>query len=82
MNVEKNPIIIFPNPVDEILNIVSTIDGYLEINIFDISGKLLYSSIINGMDNILLMHNFQKGIYILEIKSEYADSEIFRLVKK
>jgi subtilisin family serine protease len=81
LNVEKNPIIIFPNPVDEILNIVSTIDGYLEINIFDMSGKLLYSSIINGMDNILLMHNFQKGIYILEIKSEYDDLEIFKIVK-
>ena len=82
LNVEKTPIIIFPNPVDEILNIVSTIDGYLEINIFDISGKLLYSSIINGMNNVLFMQNFQKGIYILKIKPEYGDSEIFRIVKK
>jgi len=81
LSVEKTPIIIFPNPVDEILNILSTIDGYLEINIFDISGKLLYSSIINGMNNVLLMHNFQKGIYILEIKSEYDDLEIFKIVK-
>ncbi len=81
LNVEESPIIIFPNPVDEILNIVSTIDGYLEINIFDISGKLLYSSIINGMNNVLLMQNFQKGIYILEIKSEYDDLEIFKIVK-
>mgnify|MGYP001104517615 CR=1 FL=1 len=81
LNVEEAPIIIFPNPVDEILNIVSTIDGYLEIKIFDISGKLLYSSIINGMNNVLLMHNFQKGIYILEIKSEYDDLEIFKIVK-
>ena len=81
LNVEEAPIIIFPNPVDEILNIVSTIDGYLEIKIFDISGKLLYSSIINGMNNVLLMQNFQKGIYILEIKSEYDDLEIFKIVK-
>ena len=81
LSVEKTPIIIFPNPVDEILNILSAIDGYLEINIFDISGKLLYSSIINGMNNVLLMHNFQKGIYILEIKSEYDDLEIFKIVK-
>ena len=82
LNVEEAPIIIFPNPVDEILNIVSTIDRYLEIKIFDISGKLLYSSIINGMNNVLLMQNFQKGIYILKIKPEYGDSEIFRFVKK
>jgi subtilisin family serine protease len=82
LNAEKNPIIIFPNPVDDILNIVSTIDGYLETNLFDMSGKLLFSNIINGINNVLLMQNFQKGIYILEIKSEYGDSEIFRLVKK
>ena len=33
------------------------------------------------MNNVLLMQNFQKGIYILEIKSEYDDLEIFKIVK-
>jgi len=37
---------------------------------------------INGINNVLLMHNFQKGIYILEIKSEYGDLEIFKIVKQ
>ncbi|MBK99479.1 MAG: hypothetical protein CMC85_02895, partial [Flavobacteriaceae bacterium] len=49
---------------------------------FDISGKLLHLTTINGMNNVLLMQNFQKGIYILKIKPEYGDSEIFRIVKK
>ena len=35
----------------------------------------------NGLKNILNMYNYHKGIYILEIKYNNGNSEIFKIVK-
>ena len=81
INVHENIFFIFPNPVDNELNIISTFDKEFEIKLFDISGKLLLLKKINGLKNILNMYNYHKGIYILEIKYNNGNSEIFKIVK-
>jgi len=81
LNVHENSFFIFPNPVEDELNIISTFDKEFEIKLFDISGKLLLSKKTNGLKNILNMYNYHKGIYILEIKYNNGNSEIFKIVK-
>lgn len=66
---------LFPNPVSNILNVRITEDqqlGKLQIELFDISGKLVYNE-TEASDSTQILHTinctgFSKGTYILKIK--------------
>lgn len=62
---------IYPNPADETLYV--TIDGDVneyKFMIYDISGKLLKTQIINSNTNKIDINRFNKGLYFLKITSE------------
>lgn len=67
-------IVIFPNPFNDILNIKfsSELSGTVELNLMDISGKLLYSErfgLDNSVKRLVNLSGLNSGLYILEIKN-------------
>ena len=81
LNIQLDPVIVFPNPVDNFLKILSSVDSNLEVRLFDMSAKLLYSKKISGILNHLDMRNFNKGIYFLEVKFQDGNIDIFKILK-
>ncbi len=65
-------ILIYPNPIKEKLfintNGIKDID--LSIEIFTITGQLVYKSSIKNSINIIDVSNFTKGAYFIKIKNE------------
>ncbi len=70
---------VYPNPMNDVLNVVG-IEGEFDLFIFDISGKMVFSSFsITGNQNIDCS-TFSSGTYMLRIDS--AESKQFvKLVK-
>lgn len=61
----------FPNPVQSYLNINSNEQSLKELNIFDISSKLVYSQNRFYPDESINLAYLKSGIYFLEIKTEH-----------
>jgi hypothetical protein len=58
-------IVVYPNPVKDIINIVSDLD--IRVNLYDVSGKILRE---NTTDKIINLSNLPSGIYFLNIEHE------------
>ena len=58
-------IVVYPNPVKDIINIVSDLD--IKVNLYDVSGKILRK---NTTDKIIDLSNLPSGIYFLNIEHE------------
>ena len=58
---------VYPNPSNGILNIKSSLD-VLEVIVFDISGKTVHRTILNGNSSIDLSE-LNKGSYIVELRN-------------
>jgi len=72
---------IFPNPIINSLNILSN-DKYLGegFYIFDVTGRKIYSNIINERTMQIDFSQFHSGMYILQIDNK--ENEIYKLIKK
>jgi hypothetical protein len=67
---EENEIRVFPNPVDNILNlkILNNIEGEIKITIIGINGQTVYSQlVINNGDNAIDCSKFRSGVYLVHI---------------
>ncbi len=62
---------IYPNPVSEILNISAVGNAIEELNIYDLSGRKIYSkSYIIGVNDLSInVSEFKSGAYILETRT-------------
>ena len=66
--ISRNNIYIYPNPLnDEILNIETK--DISPVNIYDFSGKLLYSKMLNKGINKINVDFLNKGLYFIKINS-------------
>ena len=75
---------VYPNPTSDKVNIVfeEIPNGKMQIQIFDITGRLVGSKEINNQSNITFyLNDLKKGVYILNIKSEQAWSKSIKVVK-
>jgi hypothetical protein len=69
-NIIKAKIKIYPNPFNNFLTISGLTDGEYIINLFDVSGRLIYETKFNGEEEIhLSTSQIQPGIYFVEIIS-------------
>ena len=71
---------IYPNPVENVLNINSGDSKIAVIQLFDATGKLI--STFNGMTNTLDVSALATGIYILTITDENGRVSRSKVVKK
>ncbi|MEM6964063.1 MAG: T9SS type A sorting domain-containing protein [Bacteroidota bacterium] len=71
---------LFPNPIQDQLNIQT--EAYAEANfsIFDLNGKILCGGPINGQSTDVDVTNFQQGIYIFQITHKNK-TQVKRFVK-
>jgi len=80
----KNEVHLFPNPVEDILNmqILNKIEGEIKITIIDITGQTVYlQSIINDGDNAIDCSQFNSGVYLVNIT--FKDSvQTIKIIKK
>ena len=75
----KNNIVIYPNPVSDILQISSetSIDNY---KIMNIQGAVLKEG--KPIENTIDVSNLSSGLYFLQMKLEDGDEQIQRVIKK
>lgn len=78
---------VYPNPVDDELNIKGVVDNNedVSIEIFNLTGKLVYSSTVTVSDYTLEalvnMTDFTSGSYMLKV-TQNGESNTFKIVKK
>lgn len=70
----------FPNPVDEYVNITST-DGLLEVKIFNSVGQMVYHSKVENNTLRVNTQRFESGVYTVQLQTAQG-FEIKKLIKK
>jgi len=61
---------IYPNPANNVLNIVSYTVGIEKINIYNVNGQLVLNKEVNNNQKTLNISSLESGIYIIDILSE------------
>jgi len=80
----ENRITLFPNPVENILNlkIENRVEGEMKITIVDFKGQIVYSQMImNDLDNAINCSQFISGVYFVIIESKDC-TQTFKIIKK
>jgi hypothetical protein len=73
---------IFPNPVNDYINIHTNTDAKSQLRIYDIYGRLHFSKIISGNSQINLSH-LADGVYFVIVKNNnYRTSERIMLMSE
>ena len=73
---------IYPNPVTILLSIDNSNSTIRKVNVYDIYGKLIYSSIKNEMNISIDFSNFSKGVYVVEMENTYKEVSRRKIVKE
>lgn len=75
-------IIAFPNPFSDKLTVNNqSANESVLLNIFDISGKLVYSGQLNNKINEIDLSSFVSGVYIMKVTSNDNASKVLKLIK-
>jgi hypothetical protein len=61
---------IYPNPANNVLNIISYTVGIEKINIYNLNGQLVLNKEVNNNQKTLNISSLESGIYIVDILSE------------
>ncbi len=74
---------VFPNPVTDQLTILRTSNYNSDANlkIYDITGKLVYTQLINTNSIQVNVQDFNSGVYLLEVRSQ-NNVEMIKLIKR
>lgn len=83
LNVEdtlQNTFTLFPNPVQDILTIKTSINSYA-VEIFTIQGQLVFKNENNSKNTAVNYSNFTNGIYLMRLTSQDATQTV-KIVKK
>ena len=70
---------VFPNPVDDILNISYLNNAILRIEIFDNLGRKVYNQTYKDTINV---SSFSKGLYLLKVYDINEQVSVFKIIKK
>ena len=74
--------ILYPNPFVEELNISSKDQNILQIQLFDLSGKLIQNEKVNSKNSyILKTKNLASGVYLVTIITDKG-KETYKVIKK
>ncbi|MFD2561157.1 DUF7619 domain-containing protein [Aquimarina rubra] len=81
-NLESSSVVLYPNPVNEIINIESK-NPITLIRVLDINGRLLKQVKPNNSQSVLqvMMDNLVKGVYFFEVESS-SKKQIIKVIKR
>jgi len=77
--IKGNNCIVFPNPVSDILNISCLNNAISRIEIFDNTGRQVYSQTYKDIINV---SSFTKGVYLLKLYDANGQVSEFTFIKK
>ena len=77
--IENDNCCVFPNPVDDLLNISCLDNTISRIEIFDNLGQKVYSQTYKDIINV---SSFSKGLYLLKLYDKNEQVTIFKIIKK
>ncbi|MCS7074251.1 MAG: T9SS type A sorting domain-containing protein [Bacteroidia bacterium] len=69
----------YPNPVQNLLTIQSTIPG--ELIVLDVTGRQFFQQNIQGTETIQTQ-DWAKGVYFLQFRPQNGSQETIRLIKE
>ena len=73
---------VYPNPVNDFLAIIGVVGNY-EINVIDITGKIITTTEMLEGNKIINVSNFTKGIYLIQIiNQENGKFEQIKFIKE
>lgn len=79
---DDNSVLIYPNPVDDILTIKSAIDINGSVRITDISGRVvIVTSLSGGQESHIDVSSLETGIYLLSYRNDVGIDMTYRFVK-
>ena len=70
-DMELTDVKLFPNPANNNVMIRSG-DNIIEVRIFDVTGKKVYSELVNNKEVKVTLENLQSGIYFVSIYTQQA----------
>ncbi|MEO0585163.1 MAG: T9SS type A sorting domain-containing protein [Bacteroidota bacterium] len=77
------PIILFPNPVSDVLNIRYDFTKPHRVKVLNAQGQVVQSSFLNATQSSLLVDELSAGVYLLMIENEHNQRVgVSRFVKK
>ena len=72
---------VYPNPVTDKLTVQSADQSLKIVGIYDVSGKLLFQTEGNGLQQEIELSDFNAGVYILRVKTS-KETFTGRIIKK
>lgn len=84
-SIEENTITSFsmlPNPARDNVTIKLNNDINGTIAIVDLSGKVVYNAVINGLENTISVSNLNKGMYFVQVTDENGNNSGEKLMVK
>jgi hypothetical protein len=69
-NIIDHNYIVYPNPTYDIITIETDRFDQYSINITSLNGQLMYSTKMEGTSHQIDLSSFQKGIYLITIRSD------------
>ena len=79
-NITSEIINIYPNPVNDKLFIENKHGNELQIEIYDITGKLVKNAILTGKNGEIDMQSLESSIYLLKITIQ-SENRIIKIIK-
>ena len=78
-----NLIKVYPNPFNEVVNIAIENNDYktISVEIFDITGKTIFSKTINNSNVLQINANYPSGIYFIKVFGDATLLKTEKLVK-
>ena len=69
-NIAQVPIQVYPNPANEWIYIISKDNSLKNLQVFDITGKIIYEQSFNENVFSILVKNWAKGMYFIKINTK------------
>lgn len=71
---------VYPNPSRNIIN-VSSLHAVQSLELYDLNGRLLQTSIVDGMDNVIDISGRAAGIYLLKVATDKG-SHVAKIIRE
>jgi hypothetical protein len=78
----QNSFALYPNPVREILYVSNTFNQSVQVNIYDLNGKLLQRNVVNATQTQIDVRQLNTGLYFVVFESEFGERVSKKFVKK
>ncbi len=74
--IQENTMIIYPNPANNKVNIISNLNNNAEVRIYNLIGNLVYNQNITSNQTDIDVSKFKKGIYFVNIYDKSSGKSI------